>query len=152
MAGQWKFQWDLNENGETKNWHTVKYNDSEWYDIGIDSAWEKQTVGKEWRRKHDRDYDGIAWYRAQFTVDKKVKNKRIAILFGAVDEACVVWVNGKKMLNRPYNPKINPDTWMEPFSIDITDVIQVGQNTIAVRVEDRVGLGGIWKQVWLSQL
>lgn len=48
----------------------------------------------------------------------------------------------------PY--KGNIDSWQEAFEVEITKAVRWdGPNTIAVRVEDNVGAGGIWRPVWL---
>ena len=73
------------------------------------------------------------------------------LLFGAVDEACTVWVNGQKVLQRPYPFQGHTDSWREAFEIDVTRIVRSDRpNTLAVRVEDRVGAGGIWRPVWLA--
>ncbi len=55
------------------------------------------------------------------------------------------------MLSRPYPYEGNPDSWREPFEVDITEVIRFDRpNILAVRVEDRAGAGGIWRPVWVS--
>ena len=117
----------------------------------MDSPWEKQPVGQKWREAHGEDYDGIAWYRTRFTVPPDTRGKRIALVFGAVDEAATVWVNDKLLLKRIFDAKLNPESWKEPFEVEVTDVARTGaRNVVAVRVEDRVGAGGIWKPVWLT--
>lgn len=72
-----------------------------WQQIGTNAAWEEQPVGKAWKAEHRTDYDGIAWYRTAFTVLPGDGARQVRLLFGAVDEACTVWVDGSACGSRP---------------------------------------------------
>lgn len=150
----WKFQWDTAEQGEGQGWFAADFDDSAWLDINTDGPWEQQRVGRQWKAQHNNaDYDGLAWYRKTFTVQADPAKPVVRLLFGAVDEACTIWVNGRKLLHRPYPYQGNTDSWKEAFEVDVTDVLQVGRpNTVAVRVSDNAGAGGIWRPVWLNRL
>jgi uncharacterized protein DUF4838/glycosyl hydrolase family 2 len=154
LLARWKFMWDPTLKGLNEKWNADKFDDSKWYNIGINSTWEQQPVGEKWKAEHKgRDYDGIAWYRNTFKVKPLPSGSKcyVRLTFGAVDEACTVWINGKKVLERPYPYKNNKDSWREPFVIDISKFIRFGQpNTLTVRVLDSAGAGGIWRPVWLK--
>lgn len=147
----WKFMWDPVEEGEDMGWDLPVFDDSSWYNIGVNTWWEKQDVGKAWAKKHGYNYDGLAWYRTSFKIDTPHKGQKVLLVFGAVDEACRVWLNGKLLLKRPYPYQGNKNSWGEPFEIDITGQLHPNAwNTVAVEVEDRAGAGGIWKGVSLK--
>ncbi len=100
-------------------------------------------------RKKTANYDGIAWYAAaleKFPLDWK--GRRVYLYFGAVDESCWIYVNGKKAGEHLFKHK---DDWRNPFAIEITDCIDWKASTqiVIVRVEDKNGSGGIWKDVML---
>jgi len=77
---------------------------------------------------------------------------QVTLQFGAVDEACQVWLNGQKALDRPYPFEGDRDSWMKPFEADVTQALSPsGRNVLAVRVESRAGDGGIWRPVWLQE-
>jgi len=147
----WKFMWDPGETGQKEGWHMPGFNDRDWLDIGTDSPWEKQPAGQAWKQRHGQDYNGIAWYRVRFSVRPDQRGKRLALLFGAVDEGCTIWVNGREVLTRVFDAAKKPNSWAEAFEVQLNDLAPPGQeNVIAVRVEDRAGAGGIWKPVWLG--
>ncbi|HRU06778.1 MAG TPA: DUF4838 domain-containing protein [Candidatus Brocadiia bacterium] len=147
----WKFQWDPKNEGESGGWSDPKHDASGWLEMGVNEPWEKQAPGKAWRDAHGQDYDGMAWYRTEFTLEPGEKGKRVSLVFGAVDESVTVWVNGRKVLTREYEKLNNPNAWMEPFSVEVTEAVnRDAPNVVAARVEDRSGQGGIWKPVWLS--
>lgn len=150
LEDPWKFAWDAKDEGTKQKWFTEDFDDSTWLNANTVHPWEQQEVGKKWKAQHGVDYDGIAWYRKTFSVAKGDKPQQVRLLFGAVDEACNVWVNGKLVCARPYPYKGNPDSWREAFEVDITEVVRYDSpNTVVVRVEDNVGAGGAWKPVWL---
>ena len=150
LAEVWKFRFDPEENGTQNGWASVDLDDSDWDDIRVDACWEEQAPGRAYKAAHGNDYDGIAWYRTRFDVCPLQDDQRVMLLFGAVDEACEIYVNGRHVLRRIYDPKVNPNSWAEAFEVDVTDAVQPGrENTLAVEVEDRAYVGGIWKPVRL---
>ncbi len=102
------------------------------------------------------------WYRRTFALTEDFAGKRAMLHFGAVDWQCTVWVNGKLMGEHTggYNP----------FSFDITDALNGGENELVVKVYDPTDAGhqqrgkqvletqgfwytatsGIWQTVWLE--
>lgn len=42
-------------------------------------------------------YDGVGWYRRYFKLPERYRNKRIAVSFEGVMNACELFVNGKKV-------------------------------------------------------
>lgn len=146
----WKFLFDPDNEGLDKKWYSEKYDDSKWFDIGVDSCWEEQPIGKQWELQHGKQYNGFGWYRNRFTVPSSGGHKKIQIAFGAVDEACKIWINGNFVLDRPFPYKGDHESWHKTFEIDITEYIRYDQpNVLAVRVEDNSGAGGIGRLVKL---
>ncbi len=148
----WKFAWDPGEVGETQGWYADDFDASGWVDMRTDGAWEHQPVGKQWREAHNNeDYDGLAWYRTSLTIKENPDRPLVQLVFGAVDEACTVWVNGERLLDRPYPYEGNTNSWQEAFEVDITDVVRYDRpNTVAVLVSDDSGAGGIWRPAWVN--
>lgn len=152
LSDPWKFAWDPQNLGEQQAWFAPDRDVGGWQDIATTANWEAQEPGKRWKAEHGRDYDGPAWYRASFALAATEKTAaQVRLIFGAVDEACRVWLNGQPLLDRPYPYRGNPDSWREAFEVDITGAVRRdGANVLAVRVEDNAGAGGIWKPVWLA--
>lgn len=91
----------------------------------------------------------MAWYRSHFVAPADVR--RAWLVFGAVATSCTVWVNGEEVLRRPWPIWGSPDSWAQPFEVDISSVMQAGEsNTVAVRVESGGSPGGIWQPVWVA--
>jgi hypothetical protein len=81
-------------------------------------------------------------------VDEKLKEGEIYLLFGAVDESCIVYINGKETGRHLFQKE---DDWKTPFSIRIDgNLVPGARQLVVVRVEDKLGAGGIWRPVWLA--
>ena len=106
--------------------------------------------------------DEFLWYRRSFTLRKQQKDQRVLLHFGAVDQECAVFVNGK--------PAGEHTGGYLPFTLDITDITEEASNELLVRVRDysdtscysrgkqKLNKGGmfytaqsgIWQTVWLE--
>ena len=67
------------------------------------------------------------WYRRTFA-NPSVAGQRVLLHFGAVDDECVVWVNGKQVGEHRGG--------YLPFTFDITDALIDGENELLISVLD----------------
>ena len=110
------------------------------------------------------DFMAAVWYKRTFRFPEAWKGRRIFLNFEAVDYKSTVWINGKKAGEH--------EGGYTPFSFDITDTLNAGDNTVIVRAQDDVRSGkqptgkqstrfasygcvyrrttGIWQTVWLE--
>ena len=70
----------------------------------------------------------VLWYRRTFEAPKLSDGQRLLLRFGAVDDFCEVYVNGRLATTHRGG--------YAPFSADITDWLTDGANDLCVRVED----------------
>jgi len=152
LGGRWRICWDPERVGLREQWFAAdeaQIGDG-WQDIEVGYWWKDQPPGQRYREQHGEDYQGVAWYRKRFTTKPVAKDRRIALVFGAVDAACDLWLNGRKVLERPFPYKGNENSWAEPFEVDVSTVAATDrENVLAVRVDNISGPGGIWKPVRL---
>lgn len=148
----WRFKIDEYNEGLTGKWQDSKWNEiqKEWTPIVTTRSWENQPQMPGELKEKLKTYDGIGWYATRVSINKDLKGKKIYLVFGAVDESCEIYVNGKKAGERLFK---NEDDWKTPFSIRIDQEFDNSQEwqDITVRVEDKAGMGGIWKPVWLAE-
>jgi len=145
----WQFAFDPDGVGEKQSWFAPDFDASNWTKISDRATWDQQPVGQEWKREHGTDYVGLGWYRTSFTAPADAKAAWLA--FGAVAVACKVWVNGTLVHERPHPIWGSPDSWKQPFEVDIGKAVRAGQaNTLAVQVRSINGSGGIWQPVWVA--
>lgn len=148
LPDAWQFSWDPDSQGEAQRWFAPEFDARGWQRATTQGTWDAQEVGRAWKAAHGQDYTGVAWYRQSFTVPAGTEGA--SLVFGAVAHACRVWVNGEQVHSRPWPIWGSPDSWKQPFAVDVTKALRPGQaNTVAVRVECRSGSGGIWQPVWL---
>ena len=100
-------------------------------------------------------------YRRSLTLPESFRGKRAILHFGAVDQECEVYVNG--------NVAGEHAGGYLPFSLDITNLLNDGENILTVRARDTLDkkhpwgkqkyerggmwytpVSGIWQTVWLE--
>ena len=110
------------------------------------SEWKPIEIGKFWEEQGYPEYDGVGWYRVRIQVPGTANGRDLLLAFGAADETAKVWVNGQ--LAGEFG--LLGFTWHERFEIDVTPYVRPGEeNVVVVRVEDSIGMGGLWKSVLL---
>lgn len=108
------------------------------------------------------DDQAVIWYRREFPLSEREAEGRVFIVFGAVDYACTLWVNGRwAAVHRG---------GYAPFRTEITSLVSGDSNEILLRVVDSRnpeqprgkqswqepfncwyrGCSGIWQPVWLE--
>lgn len=108
--------------------------------------------------------DNLLWYRKNITVDGSFKGKRTLLHFEAVDWQSYVYINGKLVAEHIGG--------YCPFTADITDYLNEGENELVVKVYDPTDEGwqnrgkqaseshgfwytstsGIWQSVWYENV
>lgn len=76
----------------------------------------------------DRSYHQVIWYQRTFEVPSEWQGQSIELHFGAVDYRARVWVNDRLAIEH--------EGGHTPFSVDITDLLRDGEQTLTVRAED----------------
>jgi hypothetical protein len=98
------------------------------------------------------------WYKRTFSLPDSFKGKRILLHFGAVDYHAVIFINHAKVATHTGG--------YESFTVDITDHLKRGENTLVVGALDKndgrsvsgkngprgdyTFMSGIWQSVWLE--
>jgi hypothetical protein len=139
LQGKWKFR-----TGDDINRKAISFDDSGWDNIFVPSKWEDQRY---------RDYDGYAWYRKAFDYAGSSDNAKMVLVLGKIDDVDQVFINGVFVGSTGSFPLkeggriYTSDEWSAFRGYYIPDgVLKKGQaNTIAVRVYDSGGGGGIYE-------
>jgi len=131
LSGKWKFSI-----GDDIHWSDPKFNDSNWDEISVPSKWEDQGYN---------DYNGYAWYRRTFTIEPVSPEVSVFIVFGRIDDADEVYLNGKlvgKMGSFPPN-FTSAYNQQRKYLIPHDYFNFSGDNSISVKVYDSYLEGGI---------
>jgi len=151
LNGAWRFAFDPGDQGLAEAW----YRTPERLDrtITVPFPWQSELSGVA-----EPEVAGVAWYARDFALTEAWRGQRVHLVFGAVDWAADVWVNGE--------PVGGHDGGYTPFRLDVTDALRDGGNTVVVRAFDPgndpeyphgkqgfswyTNAGGIWQTVWLE--
>ena len=138
LSGKWKFH-----TGNNKDWRSPDFNDDNWNTINVPDAWENE--GYE-------DYDGYAWYRIKFRLPDNLADGDLWLSLGKIDDIDDVYLNGELVgnvydLRRGFEFRWNGGEYNVRRIYKIREGLlnRNGFNTIAVKVYDGQGLGGIYE-------
>jgi hypothetical protein len=131
LEGYWKFSI-----GDDTRWASPSFDDSNWDQIRVPDRWENQGYN---------EYNGYAWYRKTFKLEKIPANTTIYLVFGRIDDTDVVYLNGKA-LNK--SGRFPPDfktaaNKRRKYTIPAGYLKENAVNTIAVQIYDTYLEGGI---------
>jgi len=99
--------------------------------------WATIQVPALWEAAGYPGVDGVAWYRTAFELDAREAAAGVTLGLGRIDDSDTVWVNGRRV-GATRNGWNTPRAYAVPPS-----ALRAGRNTVAVRVEDSGGGGGI---------
>jgi len=162
LNGKWKFKFDHGNSGETRNFvNDGKVFDADSMEINVPFTYESPLSGI-----NIKDFCECVWYKKTFNISENWNNGRILLHFGAVDYHAKVWINGKYVSFHRGG--------MISFAFDITKFVNIGENTVVVKVIDELRGGkqpsgkqcpnfyssgchytrttGIWQTVWLEYI
>lgn len=101
------------------------------------SGWDKLPVPSDWEPAGYFGMDGIAWYRTQFTLSATEAAKGVTLGLGRIDDSDRSYVNGHEIGHMDL-------AWDTPRTYKVPAArLHAGSNTIAVRVHDLGGGGGM---------
>ncbi|MBK7028132.1 MAG: acetylxylan esterase [Bacteroidales bacterium] len=137
LPQQWKFS-----TGDEITWSDPAFDDSGWITLSPERVWEQQGFGS---------YDGIAWYRVTFVIPssyKKYLGKKGSFLLnlGMIDDCDETYFNGKIIgTTGTFPPEtVTAHDKFRSYEIAWKLVRWDKPNTLAIRVFDGTGNGGIY--------
>lgn len=132
LPNQWNFYQDTQDAG--------RYDDLYGFTQIKHTGWWTTINIREWWERQGYSYNGVGIYRAEFTLDSATLTKDLYLVFGAVANDAMVYMNGRYLTR---------NTTGNRFLVPISSVARLGTNSVAVRVFNKEGPGGIWKSVKL---
>lgn len=124
-ASKWYGELNIKDAG-LKKWNQVTVDDADWSTMKIPGYWADGMLG---------NVNGAVWFRKKITVPANLVGKPGKLWMGRIVDADSVFVNGKFVgtTSYQYPPR--------RYSFG-SDVLQAGENVIAVRVINNAGRGG----------
>ena len=175
LNGNWKFHHTGNPSGKPAGFEAPAFNDSAWKEIPVPSNWQMHGYGaplytniiypfaknpptvmgeppQHFTNFPIENRNQVGSYRHKFSLPETWKGRRTSIVFGAVDSAFYLWINGKKV-------GYSQDS-RTPAEFDITSYLQPGENLLAAEVyqysdgsyledQDMFRMSGIFRDVYL---
>jgi len=132
--GQWKFF--LGDDSLARN---PNYNDLKWRQLDLPHDWSIEGKFSESNPATTQGGalpGGIGWYRKHFTLSEADLKKNISIEFDGIYRNSEVWINGHYLGKRP-NGYIS-------FQYELTSYLKVGENIIAVKVDNSAQPNSRW--------
>jgi Beta-galactosidase/beta-glucuronidase len=138
LRGKWKFH-----TGNDKDWKSPEFNDEDWTLINVPDYWENE--GYE-------DLDGYAWYRVKFKMPENLNAGDLYLALGKIDDIDDVYLNGE-FVGNVYDMRRKFEYTWNGWECNVRRIYKIkdgllrrnGMNTLAVRVRDDQGLGGIYE-------
>ena len=119
---------DAGMRGGTAVWAAPDLDDSDWERIAVPRRWEE--VGYD-------GMDGIGWYRTTFILTTEEAAQGVTVGLGMIDDSDDAYVNGHHVGGMD-------NAWNTARVYDVpAEAVREGVNTIAIRVEDTGGGGGV---------
>jgi cephalosporin-C deacetylase len=135
-----KFEWKF-KTGDNSAWAWPEYDDS---------AWETIEAGTDWENQGHGTYNGFAWYRQQILIpedlrEKAAENGGLILRLAMIDDSDVTYFNGQILGSTGGLPPeyVSGYGELRAYTVPMDRVGWGAQNTIAVRVYDEGGGGGI---------
>lgn len=119
----WQFTTDIKAVGLQEKWHETGLPTSRI--VQLPHTWNVE--------EENQNHYGWAWYQKKLLVPAAWKNKRVLLVFGAVNHTCIIYLNGKKIAE-------NKGDGFSKFSVNMADHLQLGkENRITVAVNNDYG-------------
>jgi sialate O-acetylesterase len=124
-------QGSFEDHPNTQQWKNADYDDSKWPHMKLPGLWEQQKMGLE-------DLDGLVWFRKTIVIDDVDAGKSATIDLNKIDDSDDSYVNGVRIGGMQ-----NKYSEIRQYTIP-AGILKSGKNTIAIRVEDTGGGGGVY--------
>ena len=124
-----------------EKWKDLDFQDSMCQNIDFnDSNWKQMTLPTNWERAELGNFDGVVWFRKKIEIPESWINKELVLELGPIDDMDIAYVNGTKIGS--YETE---GFWQIDRIYTVpADLVKSKELTIAVRVIDTQGGGGIW--------
>ncbi len=115
------------------------YNDCNWHEMDLPNGWENSEVG---------NFDGVVWFRKKIEIPESWLGKNLIVELSTIDDMDITFVNGTKVGGYEVD-----GYWRTLRSYAVPkEIIDDNTVSIAVRVIDTQGGGGIWGQKELMKI
>lgn len=135
LTGPWLFR-----EGDALSWRSGPVDELEWQQVQLPASWEQTSAFTQ-----DNVY---GWYRKGFTVPEAWRGKDVLLLLGRIDDVDVSYLNGEKIGQTGRFPEeaggfMSQWNVVREYRVPSRHIRYGQENTLAIRVYDRRGGGGL---------
>lgn len=138
LSGEWKFH-----PGDNKQWRKPGYKDNLWDTLNVPADWESQGYPQ---------YDGYAWYRKSFTLNRDLRKEELYLSLGKIDDYDYVYLNGE-LIGSVFQLDHDGEYSREGMEYRARRIYAIPEdllktrdrNVLAIRVYDGQSRGGIYE-------
>lgn len=131
LNGRWDAIVDLYDQGDRMKVYENRSPEgqTDFYEYSFDGGLRLEVPG-DWNSQNPelKYYEGTVWYGRHFDAAQQPGRRNI-LYFGAVSYRCNVYLNGKKIACH--------EGGFTPFEVDVTDMLEKGDNFLVVEVNNR---------------
>ena len=132
---------DISKSAKETRWQNLHFNDSTCSAIDFDdNRWREMNLPGFWENSEVGIFDGVVWFRKKIEIPKTWLNQELVLELGPIDDMDAAYVNGEKVGGYEIDGFYKTD---RIYSIR-SELIKEKTLTIAVRVIDNQGGGGLW--------
>lgn len=134
-------QISVNPNDGDDKWAKLNFNDQQIPSTNFDdSKWQVMTLPKFWEQSAIGQFDGVVWFRKNVDLRALPADKELVIELGPIDDMDETYLNGVKI-----GSHMKEGFWEAERKYKIpANLVKKGENTIAIKVVDNQGGGGIY--------
>lgn len=132
---------DVSKREKNTRWQNLQFDDSTCSAVQFnDSSWKEMNLPRDWENSEVGNFDGALWFRKKVEIPESWINKELILELGPIDDIDLTYVNGQKVggyeaegfwkTNRIYSVP--------------AELVNERMLTVAVRVIDYGGGGGVW--------
>ncbi|MFT3843418.1 MAG: hypothetical protein QM725_00045 [Lacibacter sp.] len=129
LPAKWKFRMEDNSSFKEE-----KLDDSQWNSIAVPLGWTKAGINEE---------HSVGWYRSEITLPTELMNNDLVFFAGTIDDADETYFNGHLIGSTGKFPPGDQSAWDIQRKYVIKKEWVKKKNTIAIRVYNGIGDGGI---------
>jgi hypothetical protein len=143
---EWRFLPDPMNEGIKQGWNEIELEQSEV------SEWKEIRIGKHWDSQGYGGLDGWAWYRVDIPVPDDWREGPLYLWVDGADDYIEVFADGE-LVGSSGDREARKTAFEQRSSFKLADRSpERGFITVAVRVEDWQGAGGLFRPIWLSNI
>lgn len=94
-------------------------------------------------------YTGFAWYRTDATLKPEEAKGKVHVMFPGLFNEAWLYVNGQLVAHRQYKEPWWLSDYKFEWDVDLSEIVQPGANTIALRVNNPHHFGGMFRRPFL---